>query len=173
MATIIFVHGTFDGEPSEAAPKWWQEGSRFRTRLTELVEGAEGPPIVEPFFWSGRNSEKDRREAGLALYRRLSELNERGERVTIIAHSHGGSVVEHALSKAVKKDDRLAALERWITVGTPFLAQKQLDFLARHWGWISFIVISVTLSVFLVSPWIEFPDDKLLLLVPAAFLVGL
>ncbi|HBK92337.1 MAG TPA: hypothetical protein DDZ68_11760 [Parvularcula sp.] len=172
MATIIFVHGTFDGEPSDAAPKWWQDGSPFRTRLTDLVQGDEGPPTIEPFFWSGRNSEKDRREAGLALFQRLSELDERGERMTVVAHSHGGSVVEHALAKAVKEGDRLPALERWITVGTPFFAQKRLNWIARHWKWISFLFISFALSIFLVAPWDNFTGEKLQLLAPGAALVG-
>ncbi|MEQ8824944.1 MAG: hypothetical protein RIC14_11280 [Filomicrobium sp.] len=133
MATIIAVHGTFahmGGVPSETAapgvePQWWQRGSAAEKDFTRLAEGMDGPVKVEPFLWSGDNSELERRKAGSRLLKRLLELEATGETYCLIGHSHGGSVISTALTEAAVRKKPLNGLKRWITVGTPFVSLRR------------------------------------------------
>ena len=134
MGTILTVHGTFahlevPGEsPDDSASSttyWWRDDSPFNTELKSLVEGRGGACKVEPFIWSGKNSERERRSGGSKLYSRLKELEAGGEPYCIVAHSHGGSVVSAALLQAAARKQQLPGLRRWITVGTPFVELRR------------------------------------------------
>ncbi|WP_334149106.1 hypothetical protein [Hyphomicrobium sp.] len=133
MATIVTVHGTFSSGPLEGQ-KWWQQGSAFACRLPELIEGTDGQLVIAPFVWTGLNSETARRRAGGSLAKRLAELEARGEPYAVIGHSHGGSVVSTALLHAARNQRPLPALQRWITIGTPFIKTERQRFLFSRLG---------------------------------------
>jgi len=125
MGTIITVHGTNDTGPA-GGDNWWQMGSVFELHLRDLVEADDGHLIFEPFIWDGQNSEASRYAAGERLYTLTAELERDNEPYCILAHSHGGSVIAHALTQCI--GDRRVLLDRlskWITVGTPFIHSRR------------------------------------------------
>ncbi len=135
MGKIITVHGTFaqaqipSGNDVSAAAYWWRPDSPFIQELRRLVAAENGEVEFEAFEWSGNNSETERRKAGLALLSRLQKLEDQGQSYSIIAHSHGGTVVSSALLKAAHRKLRLPGLKRWITVGTPFVELRRERYL--------------------------------------------
>jgi hypothetical protein len=137
MGTILTVHGTFahlevpgESDDSESTTAyWWRPDSPFVNELKSLVEGEDGAVNVEPFVWSGDNSERERRRAGHALFLELQRLESEGAPYCIVAHSHGGSVVSSALLEAAARKLDLPGLQRWITVGTPFVELRRERFL--------------------------------------------
>ncbi|MGI9476985.1 MAG: hypothetical protein ACR2PI_09790 [Hyphomicrobiaceae bacterium] len=137
MGTILTVHGTFahidiPGESDDSASStsyWWRPDSPFNAELKSLVQAADGSVDVQPFVWSGENSERERRRAGRALYDHLMQLEDSGEPYCVVAHSHGGSVVSAALLQAAARKRQLPGLKRWITVGTPFVELRRERFL--------------------------------------------
>lgn len=133
MATILMVHGTFASGPLEGQ-KWWQRGSKFASDLSTLVEGADGKLTIEPFVWNGLNSEAARRFAGERMAARLTELEAAGEPYAVIGHSHGGSVLSGALLSAARHERPLRSMQRWITIGTPFIKTERQRFLFSRLG---------------------------------------
>lgn len=142
MAKIVTVHGTFahieigsDGSSSDAQKQWWQPGSTFEISLKNMVEpdpaANEPGSSVEfkPFVWSGDNSERERRKAGSRLLRDLQALESRNEKYCIVGHSHGGSVISSALLEAASRGFELKGLQKWITIGTPFVEMRRERFL--------------------------------------------
>lgn len=118
MPVIVTVHGTFATGP-EAGEKWWQKESAFSRQLLSHFKSRNEKIAFEPFIWDGRNSECSRRKAGEALAKHLSH----DKRPTVlIGHSHGGSVIDHALTTSVRRGLNLDHVEKIITVGTPFLS---------------------------------------------------
>ena len=115
---LILVHGTGAGRSNPADRRWWESESQTAQDLARA--SPDGPAELAPFRWTGRNSEKDRRAAGRALLENLREYERAGRDYRLIGHSHGGSVIWHALTASVSGAP-LAHLKCWITVGTPFL----------------------------------------------------
>lgn len=148
MATIVTVHGTFASGPLEGT-KWWQRGSPFTAYIGELIESTDGSLKLEPHVWNGLNSETSRRAAGEALAQTLADLDAAGEPFVVVGHSHGGSVVSAALLRSAKMRRPLAAMQRWITVGTPFIKTERQRFLFSRLG-VFGKAIYLTLLTFLV-----------------------
>jgi hypothetical protein len=120
MATIFTVHGTNSSGPEEGS-QWWQSGSDFEKDVREFVEAADGVLEFRPVVWDGKNSEASRRRAGTALLGMTREPERLGRSYLLIGHSHGGSVIAHALVEATMSSASLTHLSRWMTVGTPFI----------------------------------------------------
>lgn len=133
MATIFTVHGTNSTGPEEG-PQWWQRGSDFEKDVRELVEADDGALEFKPVVWDGKNSEASRRRAGTALLGMTRQLETRGRSYLLIGHSHGGSVIAHALVEGTKRSADLAHLSRWITVGTPFIHTRLKRLLFERLG---------------------------------------
>ena len=138
MATVVNVHGTFVHSAGTAdalninpqAPvQWWQQGSTFEQEVKSYVAGDDGPVDVVPFTWRSQNSEIDRRQAGSALLETLRGLDKKGEPYVVVGHSHGGSVIASALIESVSRRKPLVNLQRWITIGTPFVGMRKERFL--------------------------------------------
>lgn len=137
MTTIISVHGTFahvgeappDAPHDETLVPWWREDSAFAKLLGELGKEPDESIQFESFKWSGANSERARRLAGCVLLEKLRKLEASGEPYAIVAHSHGGSVVSWALLESVRRNVKLDHLQKWVTVGTPFVALRKERFL--------------------------------------------
>ncbi|MGF1544970.1 MAG: hypothetical protein ACFB00_10795 [Parvularculaceae bacterium] len=133
MLRILLIHGTGDGAPADAErrargdPKWWEADGRFVDDLKRYLD-VDGPFEVEPFAWDpdghGRNSETARRAGARRLAERVRTATAAGERVAIVAHSHGGNVVERALFSLAGRRDVLDAVEHVVSVGTPFLRHR-------------------------------------------------
>ena len=116
---VIFIHGTGATAPNEEGGAWWQtEGILWRTLLRDYKDAL----VPQAFTWSGENSEAARRAAGRALGKSLKAFHAGRERVHLIGHSHGGSVIWHALQELDHVPRLLAeTVSSWATVGTPFL----------------------------------------------------
>jgi len=121
MATIMTVHGTGATGPEEGQA-WWQKGAAFEHHIRELVEGDDGKLNFERLIWDGANSEASRRKAAASLLSRMQSREAASESYCLIGHSHGGSVIAHALMLGKQP---LPNLSRWITVGTPFISCRQ------------------------------------------------
>src|ERR1700754_334345 len=122
LAEIVFlIHGTGAGIADEAAPRWWQSDSTFARKLAEAIgkQRVLGPR----FLWGqgGANSELARREGGAKLFQDLDVLEQSNSPYHLVGHSHGGSVIWHALVQSARQGKRLKGLKTWTTIGTPFL----------------------------------------------------
>lgn len=109
----IIVHGTFNRHA-----RWAREG-RLVARLEESGK-------VTRFCWSGRNVMRDRLDAAATLQSLLLHLlRQRPDlHLGLIAHSHGGNVVAHALdsSKLSIEDSALLEKIKVVAMATPFLS---------------------------------------------------
>jgi len=119
---LILIHGTFANRESDEGDSWWQLGSRATEGLlNRLPADVELPQQGELFHWSGENSERERIKAADELLEYLRRLESQGIHYHLVGHSHGGSVIWHALRQSVLERNPLSALRSWATVGTPFL----------------------------------------------------
>ena len=131
MATIITVHGTNASGPEDAEKTgqghWWQRGSYFDLHIRQLVKSDDGELKIEPLLWDGSNSEIARHRAGKKLVSTVKDLEQRGETHCVVGHSHGGSIISHALLELAGRSPE--HLKSWITVGTPFVHLRKQMFL--------------------------------------------
>lgn len=119
---VLLIHGTFAGNEEDEGHRWWQQGSPAWEELSKrLPPGVRLQEQGDVFHWSGDNSERARIKAGHALLERMLELESAGRGYHLIGHSHGGSVIWHALRLATLRNKDLPRLKSWSTVGTPFL----------------------------------------------------
>lgn len=117
---VILIHGTGAGGEVDRGDKSWQFESHFEKFFSARISPQAF--VDKPFHWTGRNSETDRRAAGRALLRCFLALEARGQTYHVVAHSHGGSVLWHALVESARRKTYLQGLKTWTTVGTPFLS---------------------------------------------------
>ena len=156
MTKIITVHGTNAGDPSDRGDQWWQNGSEFQEKLSSYLETSDGRLTIEPFHWSGENSEIERRNAGDNLRAKLVAAEQDGEPFAVVGHSHGGSVTAHGLFSAYAKKISLSNMKAWMTVGTPFIHLKREAFFMNRfniWGQITILAIftaAITIVPFMV-----------------------
>ena len=120
MSKLIAVHGTNATGPREG-DDWWQVGGALESDFHKWIEGDESPAVFEPYIWSGSNSEGDRYAGGERLAREIQALEDKAEPYVLVGHSHGGSVIYHALMKLLKNNFHCRLIQQWITVGTPFI----------------------------------------------------
>ena len=118
---VILIHGTGAGIANAQPPRWWQAESSFARNLLKCIGNQRR--LGDPFLWGegGANSELARRGAGERLCAYLSDPERRNVGYHLVAHSHGGSVVWHALVHSARQRVRLHNVKSWTTVGTPFL----------------------------------------------------
>ena len=132
---LITVHGTGAGDTSKYGDGWWQLESTFLANLGQRLKLDVNPDsgVVFPFQWKqGPNKEKERRAAGAKLYQTLLHCEASGAEYVVVGHSHGGSVLYHALLQSVDHDTPLKNLKGWCTVGTPFLDYRPNKFLFQR-----------------------------------------
>ena len=120
---VLTVHGTFAGKPRPELPHWWETNAK----LSEAIRRCCGDGFcVRPFGWKdgeiyGPNRESERRLAGKALFGELRKLESAKRPYHLVGHSHGGSVIWHALKESALSNERLDHLQSWTTVATPYL----------------------------------------------------
>jgi hypothetical protein len=126
---LVTVHGTGSGDPVPKGSRWWQLGSPFQTELAKRLNLDPARVEVVAFQWGdGPNSEAARRAAGKALYEQLKSYDRSCEDYHVIGHSHGGSVIHHALMQSILRGRPFERLKSWSSVGTPFL-----DYIPRRY----------------------------------------
>ena len=144
---LILVHGTYAARESGDGDSWWQNGSHVGTELKSRLPGdVRSPESHEVFRWSGENSERARIKAGRQLLAHLESMEEKGQGYHLVGHSHGGSVIWHALQLATSHRKSLDHLRSWATVGTPFLYHRTRRFLN------AVNVFSLLLAIVLIKP---------------------
>lgn len=148
---VICVHGTGASDDRDSGPHWWQGGSAFERAFRTAIPSSV--ILDRPFHWSGKNSERERRLAGTRLLHRLRALDAEGASYHLVGHSHGGSVIWHALVQSCGKAP-LVGLRSWSTVGTPFLEFRPSRFNAIAFAsalvsTILTVVVLVRLSLYL------------------------
>lgn len=144
---LILVHGTGASRESGEGDRWWRHGSTASTELKSRLPDdlfCSGPHEV--FHWSGENSERARIVAGRKLLVHLKSLEEKGQGYHLVGHSHGGSVIWHALQLATSQRKSLDHLRSWATVGTPFLQYRTRSFLN------AVSVFNLVLAIALIKP---------------------
>ena len=152
--TIVLVHGTFARHA-----RWIQPGSYLVGQVLAKAAMQGTTPAIVRFLWCGRNDEHARRNAGIALAAELEKLADSGRRVMVVAHSHGGSVLLHAL-RHTERPDLVAAAA---FVGVPFFQIEQVAALER----ISFlwwllpntliVIVGVLAAIPIASKWGTLP----------------
>lgn len=142
QSVVLLIHGTFafdDHDAPATKARWWQRNGPFHESLQSQL-GPEFSVLPAPetsgpvgacesvFHWSGRNSERARRNAARLLLEHLRRFERQRIPYHVVAHSHGGSILWAALVAAVhdqrgrfRKQDPLPSLRTWTTVGTPYL----------------------------------------------------
>ena len=144
IVTILLVHGTFAREAA-----WTREGSLMYAALSRRFPEAR----LERFEWSGANSVLERGDASMALRTDLISRINNGQRVYVVAHSHGGNVALNAITHLEPLQIDQVAL---CCLATPFFHAKkrQIEILGRWpliWGFSGIgIVLSAILNVALM-----------------------
>lgn len=128
-AVITLVHGTFGRGfpwPRQAArPRWFEEGSSFRSGLEHALLERGLRCSIQSFLWSGANSIFERASAATELEAELKEqadLRPTLPRI-VVAHSHGGNVAIRALTACSSQHGFVNA--RLVTMGTPLLSLRE------------------------------------------------
>lgn len=160
---VVFVRGTFG---KAGYDKRWNS-------VKKSIEAVEPNSIFRCFHWPGRNSEIERISEGRILAANLQTIAAlySQAKIVVIGHSHGGSVIEHALrflapgfqilpvgigtpafSIQAKQTDLFNASHTATLYAaaftSPFLLAMVYGYLARFWG----IEILYQVGVELVFP---------------------
>ena len=136
---VITVHGTNDSTEGVAPDfKWWQPESAFVRAVSARLAQAGHSVEVIVHRWSGANSALAREKAA----ERLSKLirKHRGNRIHVVAHSHGGNVAAHA-AELIGWGNRESPLVTLTTVGTPFFESRFGR--AEYVGALSFLALTL------------------------------
>ncbi|MFP1131569.1 hypothetical protein [Asticcacaulis sp. W401b] len=130
---VITVHGTGDGDDTfdlngvsafdDEGKKWWQRNGDFRKEVETHLEGEK--PGWLPFHWSGENSEFDRQRAAKGLAKVVGSLAQRSIPYIILAHSHGGNVVDLAIKIHPSVCGEAEYCRAIISYGTPFFRRSE------------------------------------------------
>jgi hypothetical protein len=138
---VTIVHGTWARDA-----KWGDEGSPL---LNALHKEVTVPIEADKFVWSGDNNHQDRHLAALALYEYCVEAKARNgnKRHVIIAHSHGGNVVQYA--RSLSKLDQY--IDLYVFLGTPFLKfqrNKHILALMAAFRLFAFVILKISFMCF-------------------------
>lgn len=115
---VTLVHGT------------WARDSRWGRLEASLRATLPAPVDIRYWAWSGRNSVVARQAASERLRQQLSADRKQHPhaRRIVIAHSHGGNLVAHALNNRASS----GAVDQVICLSTPFLNARRRDLTAEE-----------------------------------------
>lgn len=108
--SYILVHGTWAKES-----QWYQESGNFFDALSCVIDKTDE---IIPFSWSGICLEIERRVAAFCLVELLKKEIKKNKKIVIVAHSHGGNVVFHAL-EFLRQHHKEIFVDFLILLGTP------------------------------------------------------
>lgn len=111
----IMLHGTFYAH----GPSRWGDPENVWSKSISREYGGE----TVAFQWSARNTDKARQEAGEALAKKITSLQEQGYDVNLIGHSHGNNVINHALSE-LKEGTKIG---EYVSLARPIRDDYPLD----------------------------------------------
>jgi hypothetical protein len=128
--TIIIVHGTW-ASPAPGVTQWYQPSDKLETFTAKLDQALSDRgssakcwahcPEFEIFKWSGKNNWVDRIRASSELKAYVDDVQSKGWRCHIIAHSHGGNIVIDAFTDRLNGHAPSKMQGKIVTLGTPFL----------------------------------------------------
>jgi hypothetical protein len=193
---VFLVHGTFPQRPEQGSVPWCHEGSIWLEQLKTRLQSKGVEATFETIEWAGSNSETERFVTGFRLRERFLQCGEKEEiDYAVIAHSHGGSIVWHALLGSVASPQVLPGLlewvrtrrrrhsesvryrfprelnhlKKWVTIGTPFLIPAERSWIAARWRFAAaclFLLTSpITLLLLLASGSPQWLDSATLVVV--------
>lgn len=175
---------------------WWSGDGAVSTALREsLSTSGNGEPVILVMKWPyetknqlispitqdklrfyGPNSEYYRYQSGVQVSNLIDDLEEINATLAetgraqfpyvLIGHSHGGSVILHALKSYLNAGGDLPNLASWVTVGTPFIRLRPKLWLGWATGlhrWFPFLlsIIGVALVVNYLGGWNWFEESLL------------
>ncbi len=112
---VYLVHGTFAPDA-----EWTGEGSLLRKAIERELPNAR-VKFHSP-QWTGRNSHCDRIEAGNELVKELTQhATSGGTACFVIGHSHGGTVVGHAMRQS---PELCKLVDGFVLMSTPVIHAK-------------------------------------------------
>jgi pimeloyl-ACP methyl ester carboxylesterase len=114
---VVLVHGTF------ARGAAWTQPSRS-TLCRRLRDELGDDVTFDAFEWSGENTHRARVLGGKGLAAHLEDLigYRRDRRIFVIGHSHGGTVITHALRH---RPALARALDGVVFLSTPFIQLRR------------------------------------------------
>jgi hypothetical protein len=151
QSVFILIHGTWGADCSWYVP----EGDFFKA-LEETV--CEKNSCVVPFRWSGGCGHESRVKAAQNLVKLIKTYDENTS-IFIIAHSHGGNVVNLASHMLAQEEDNKHCIRALFTLGTPVMSNylpnmKIIQYLYNLFSFEDLIQTVLGLSVR------EFPEHK-------------
>lgn len=126
---VVTVHGTWASDRGTREAKWWEAHSAFSSAVAERLGRHSVDFKFIEFAWSGANSDRARTAAAVALAKTLKKLTLDGcDNLHIVAHSHGGNVVEEAIARLnrfslvdwMRRRSIRPQIRTVVSVGTPF-----------------------------------------------------
>lgn len=113
QSVFILIHGTWGADCD-----WYVPGGDFFEKLAETV--SEKNSTVVPFRWSGGCGHESRVKGAQNLAQLIKTYDE-STSVFIIAHSHGGNVVNLASHLLAEEEDNKHYIRALFTLGTPVM----------------------------------------------------
>ncbi len=156
---FTLVHGTFKKRAN------WINSENFYKRITDSLNGSV--VCFDPFEWSGKNSHKARKRAGQDLADKLKQSPACESEIehVVLAHSHGGNVLLHAL-----EDEKAASVvSKAILLGVPYfhIQERKIDLFLENLtpaiGFLGLTTFIMTLGQFARTEFVDFASWFLLL----------
>lgn len=117
--TVHLVHGTWANGWLKSKKPWFEPGAQIYEQLRKQLPN---DVRIRTLDWSGRNNISSRDEAADLLYSKLNNSirQQPHMRHVIVAHSHGGTVAAHALTRFDQDSPQLTQVKALICLATPF-----------------------------------------------------
>ena len=137
MTTFVLVHGTFVSRANWPA---------LSEALVQVTQAAGDNPQFKELAWTGKNSIRARQIAAASIADLIQSIRtkSKGEKIFIIAHSHGGSAVAYFIKYY---PDIVASISGYIFLSTPFIAIRPREHA---------VAITSTLLLFLATVITQF-----------------
>lgn len=151
QSVFILIHGTWGADCS-----WYVPTGDFFQALEGTVCGKNS--VVVPFRWSGGCGHDSRVQAAQNLVKLIKTYHEKTA-IFIIAHSHGGNVVNLASQFLAQEEDNKHRIRALFALGTPVMSNylpnmKVIEYLYNLFSFEDLIQTVLGLSVR------EFPEHR-------------
>jgi pimeloyl-ACP methyl ester carboxylesterase len=139
MTAFVLIHGTY-----AKGAAWTKGGSPIRKTIEEACLEKKAVAEFVTVEWSGKNTISDRIRAAETLMTVIKQLRyaEPLNKIVLIGHSHGGSIISYYL----RRFGLDTPVDGAIFLSTPFLALRKMTGLDRRIV-VHFYVFCVTTQV--------------------------